>query len=424
MEGPFRLLAQPDVLRLWSAGALVNLLRWLDVLAYGLFAIEASGAPLVVTAMMLVRMLPLLVLGSVAGALADRVDRRRGLVLLLLAMAAVDALLLGLALIGRFGLATGFLGALAGGLFWALEVPIRRTMLAEAAGIERVGQSIGLEMLTNNATRMLGPAIGGGVVAWLGMTGVLVAGVAAHLLAALAVGGVAVRSTPARRGAAPLLAGLREGLAHARRSPLIQGTLAVTVIVNLWGFPSVSLGPVIAREVLRLGPTGTGLLMACEGLGALLGSLVLVQLRDDRLFRLIYLLGTALYLAGVLAFALLPWTVAAALALWLAGFGMAAFNTMQTVIPLAASPPELRGRALGLLAVAMGTAPFGFLLIGLLATGVGAPLATATIALIGLLALAASAWRWPELRRLAPLRAAPDEPGPATSGHAARASTR
>ena len=376
------------------------------MLAYGLFAIEASGAPLVVTAMMLVRMLPLLVLGSVAGALADRIDRRRGLVLLLLAMTAVDALLLGLALTGRFGLATAFLGAFAGGLFWALEVPIRRTMLADSAGIERVGQSIGLEMLTNNATRMLGPAIGGGVVAALGMTGVLVVGVVAHLLAALAVGGVAVPGGPVRRAAAPLLAGLREGLAHMRRSPLIQGTLAVTVIVNLWGFPYVSLGPVIAQEVLRLGPTGTGLLMACEGLGALIGSLVLIQLRRDRLFRLIYLLGTGLYLAGVLAFALLPWTMAAALALLLAGLGMAAFNTMQTVIPLAASPPELRGRALGLLAVAMGTAPFGFLLIGLLATGFGAPPATATVAVIGLLALAASARRWPELRRLEP----PGEP--------------
>jgi predicted MFS family arabinose efflux permease len=382
------------------------------VLAYGLFAIEASGAPIVVTAMMLVRMLPLLVLGSVAGALADRIDRRRGLLRLLLAMAAIDAVLLGLALTGRFGLATGFLGALAGGLFWALEVPIRRTMLAEAAGIERVGQSIGLEMLTNNATRMLGPAIGGAVVAALGMTGVLLVGVVAHLLAALAVAGAAWSGAPARRHATPLLTGLREGLAHARRSPLIQGTLAVTVIVNLWGFPYVSLGPVIAQDVLRLGPTGTGLLMACEGLGALLGSLVLIQLRRDRLFRLIYLVGTALYLAGVLAFALLPWITAAALALLLAGFGMAAFNTMQTVIPLAASPPELRGRALGLLAVAMGTAPFGFLLIGLLATGFGAPAATATVALIGLVALAGSALRWPELRRRAALRAEPAEPRP------------
>jgi predicted MFS family arabinose efflux permease len=184
------------------------------------------------------------------------------------------------------------------------------------------------------------------------------------------------------------------------------------VIVNLWGFPYVSLGPVIAQDVLRLGPTGTGLLMACEGLGALLGSLVLIQLRRDRLFRLIYLVGTALYLAGVLAFALLPWITAAALALLLAGFGMAAFNTMQTVIPLAASPPELRGRALGLLAVAMGTAPFGFLLIGLLATGFGAPAATATVALIGLVALAGSALRWPELRRRAALRAEPAEPRP------------
>lgn len=260
-------------------------------------------------------------------------------------------------------------------------------------------------MLTNNATRMLGPAIGGGVVAALGMNGVLAVGVVAHLLAAVAVAELASRAGAARREPSPLLAGLREGLAHTRRSPLIQATLAVTVIVNLWGFPYVSLGPVIAQEVLRLGPTGTGLLMACEGLGALIGSIVLIQLRRDRLFRLIYLLGTALYLAGVLAFALLPWTIAAALALLLAGFGMAAFNTMQTVIPLAASPPELRGRALGLLAVAMGTAPFGFLLIGLLATGFGAPAATATVALIGLVALAASAWRWLDLRRLEPLRA-------------------
>ncbi|WP_169728430.1 MFS transporter [Geminicoccus roseus] len=414
------LLRDPAVRRLWAAGAVIQCGRWLDILAFGVLVLEWTASPLAVTAILFTRMLPLLFFGSVAGTLADRVDRQRMLAASLVLVCACYGLGAWWSLDGEPHLPVAFLLSVVGGLFWSAELPMRRGLLAEIAGMERVGVSMGLELLTANVTRMVGPAVGGALVALLGFSGVLLAGLVLHGLALLAILGLRPPgpSVPKAAGPVRILAPLQEGWRHVRATPVLIGTVVVTAAINLWGFPYVSLVPVIAHEVMGLGPVGTGLLVATEGIGAFVASIFITVAAPPGWFRRIYSLGTLLFLVAVVLFGLSTSPLVAALFLIMAGVGMAGFNTMQIVLMLQGADPLLRGRALGILVGAMGLAPFGFLQFGLAASWLGASAAVVLVASVGLLAVLACVLVWPTLMRSgavsAPIRSAcPAAPPPA-----------
>ncbi len=405
------LLRDPEVLRLWGAGAVIQCARWLDILSFGVLVLEWTGSPLTVALILFVRMLPLLLLGSIAGTLADRLDRRRLLVIGLSTICALLALGAWWSSDGQAHLPMAFALAVAGGILWSGELPMRRGLLAEAAGMDRVGTSMGLEQLTSNFTRMIGPATGGALVATLGFSGVLGAGLVLHGLALLMILGVKPSAPAQPKATEPvrILAPLKEGWRYVRTTPILIGTVVVTAAMNLWGFPYMSLVPVIAHDVMKLGPVGTGLLVSAEGAGAFIGSIAITLAAPPHWFRRIYSLGTLLFLAAVVLFGFTttPWTAAACTAV--AGMGMACFGTMQMVLILQGAEPHLRGRALGILVGAMGLAPFGFLQFGLAASWLGASTAIVLVAGIGLLAVLACIATWPTLMRngqVAPVRSA------------------
>ena len=401
------LLRDPAVLRLWLAGALIQCGRWLDILAFSILVLRWTGSPLAVSLALFTRMLPLLLFGSVAGALADRVDRRKALLFGLAGVVGADGLGAWSIYAGAAPLPVAFALSAAGGLFWSMELTMRRGLLAEAAGMASIGVSMGLELLTANATRMIGPAIGGTLVAMLGFTGVLLAGAVLHGLALVALLGRHVHGTPRQAGPIRLLSPLREGWRHVRATPVLIGTVAITAAINLFGFPYVSLVPVVAREVLELGPAETGLLVACEGLGATIASLAIVAAARPAWFRRIYSLGALSFLSAVILFGHAASALAAAACLFFAGIGMAGFNTMQTVLMLAGADPLLRGRSLGILVGSMGLAPFGFLLFGITASWLGAAASVRLVAAVGICATGACLARWQTLLAKGPVTAAP-----------------
>jgi predicted MFS family arabinose efflux permease len=138
--------------------------------------------------------------------------------------------------------------------------------------------------------------------------------------------------------------------------------------------------------------------MAMEGLGALVGALVLAATVQRRHFLRVFTGGAALFLAMVLAFSLSASYAVSLVALLAAGLGIAAFGAMQSSILLVSTPPEARSRIMGMLVVCIGTQPLGVLHAGLLAESLGAASAMTVIALEGLASLAIAAWLWPELR--------------------------
>ncbi len=401
-------MREPGAARLWLAGFAVSVMRWLEMLAYSLFALGATGSPLVVALTVVCRMAPLLVATPLLTTLAERIGRRTALVAAFAAMTGLFALLLLVEASSGVGIGAVLLASLAAGIFWSLEFPLRRTMLAELGGLARIGASMGLEITSNQITRVAGAVLGGASVAWLGLGGVFAIGLVLYgigtFLVATADAGHRPPSGPV--GAAALLAGIRDGWRTVRGNGLLEGTIAVSAVFNLFAFPYVALAPVIAERRHGLGADATGLLMAGEPLAAALGALLFAALVPDRLFRVVYAAGPVLFVCGTGLFALAASLPMAVLALAVAGLGMAGFATGQMVLPMRAARPDLRVRVVGLVATSIGVAPIGLFQAGLLAEWLGAVAAQRVVSLAGLVAMALVLVRWPELLRRAPPEAA------------------
>jgi hypothetical protein len=201
-----------------------------------------------------------------------------------------------------------------------------------------------------------------------------------------------------RRSAGGLLSDILEGIRYVRGEPRIVGALSITLVANVFGFPYFSMVPVIGAEVLSLDAFYTGTLQSTDAVGALLGALALSVLARPRWYGWIFLSSTLALLTAVILFALSEVYLLSLMCLFLGGLGMAGFAAMQSTIAFATAPPELRSRAMSLVAICIGMAPIGIIHLGLMAQWLGAPTALVIMALEGMLALTVAAVRWPELR--------------------------
>jgi MFS family permease len=398
--GPRGLLAEPAVLRLWLAGVGAGVMRWLEMLALSLWVFAETGSAVAVTLIAFARMLPLLLLGAAAGAVADCLDRRRLLCGWYLILAAASLLLAGLAAIDRLTVPLVAALALLSGVFWTFEMPVRRTMLAEAAGMARVNASMGLEMTSNQATRLLGPMIGGWLIGSAGIMGVLALGALLYGAGAALLAGVGGWPPAGTRRLPGVIGQLREGFAYVRGTPLVLAVIVSTALFNLWYLPYVALAPVVAETTMRLAPGPIGVLVASEGIGAIAGSLWIATMARPAWFRLAYALGGTAIAVAVLAFAWAAEPVSSFVLLMLGGFGIACFATMQTSLLLIVVPPAMRVRAMGVLTLAIGTAPLGFAITGALAEWLGPRLALGAIAAFGAVSMLTCMAIWRPLRLL------------------------
>ncbi len=398
--GRFALLRRPDFLRLWLAGGFSGTIRWLETLAIGLYTFHETGSPFLVTAMLFARTLPSLLLGAPVGALAARLDRKRLLMASFAVLTGAGAALFALAHTGRLELWHVAAGAVLSGCTWAMDHPVRRTMLGEVAGNRRLAVAMSLDMATVHATRALGPLAGGALLHWHGIAGVYA--LAVVLNGASLLNASRLRYRPRNEAPSPTLRFTRvlsDGIAFARGNPLVLGVLTVTMLVNLFGFSYVSIAPVIGEQVLGLDPVRVGLMMATEGLGAFIGSLVLATFVRPAWYRPVFSAGAAGFVAMVTLFSLSTWFAATLPVLLVAGLAVAGFAAMQGTLLMHGTPPEMRSRVMGLLSLAIGAAPFGILLVGALSEWLGPARALTICSLTGLTALAGVAVVWPALRR-------------------------
>jgi predicted MFS family arabinose efflux permease len=173
------------------------------------------------------------------------------------------------------------------------------------------------------------------------------------------------RDTKSLRMASLPVAG--EGMRYVRSNQTILAVVLITLIMNLWIFPHVSLLPVFAREVLHKGPIELGFLSTGTGLGSFVGLLTLNFLRQRVNVGTLFVVGTGWMCVALVVFALshvypLSWAM-----LFCAGMGMACFGTLQSTIVLLSTSDEMRSRVMGILVLAIGGDPLGQLQIGTLA---------------------------------------------------------
>jgi len=392
------LIGEPDFRRLWLIGLVVFSVRWLEMLAVAVFAYQRTGSPFVVALLTMLRMLPMALFGALIGAAAERVERRRALVLVVASMLLCSIALALLAWSDALEVWHLALASFISGLTWTTDNPVRRTMIGEVVGPERMSAAMSIDVGANNASRMLGPTVGGILLATLGIGGAFAVSVAGYLVAAMVALRVRHRNTAALSTAAGVLERMIEGLVLVRRDPRLSGTMVITVIYNTFGWPFTSMIPVIGQDNLGLGAAGIGLLASMDGVGAFCGAIAIALCAKPPHFARLYVGGVALYLLMLPVFALAPGPLLAGSVLLLTGLANSGFSIMQATLVYLAAPPEMRSRVFGVLSVCIGVGMIGFLHLGWLASIIGATWAIVTIGAEGLVALLLTRRWWHAVR--------------------------
>ena len=387
-----RMIEAPDFWRLWYVGLVVATVRWVETVAVGVVVYQRTDSAFLVSMMTMLRLLPMGLFGVFLGALAERFDRGRTLFIVVLLMSGTSAILAVLDQTGQLEIWHLAVASFINGCGWCTDNPVRRVMIGEIVGRERMGTAMSLDVGASNASRMVGPVIGGILLAGAGLQGVLILSSLMYCAALWAVLTIHARAAHAAEPG-PVLARIAEGLALARSDKRIRGVLIVTVIYNVFAWPFTSMIPVIGRDRLHLGPEGVGLLATMDGIGAFVGALVLALWLTPKWYGRAFVGGVLCYMLTVVIFALAQIPVLAGAALLLTGVGGAGFGTMQATLVYLASPAEMRSRILGVLTVCIGIGPIGFLWLGWLADRIGSHSATAVTGTLGLLAMATT-WRW------------------------------
>jgi MFS family permease len=387
----FRSLRRHRNYRIFFFGQLVSLAgSWMQNIALAWLVLELSGSPLAIGALAFARFLPFTVFGLVAGVVADRVDSRR---LVMASQASALLVSVALAIVTLTGTATlplVYVLAALGGLTLAFDAPGRQSLTYQMVGPNSLPNAVALNASLFNASRVIGPAIAGVVIAAFGTGVCFVINAFSFfaVLAALASLRTDELHVVERDASARVFNGLRRALAYVRHDSQLRTILGVVTVVSTVGFNFHVLVPLLASDQLSVGPEGFGLLSASFGLGALAGALTTATFRQAswRLF------ATGATGFGVLALALAPVThaVLAGVLLFAVGVSFTLFTANANALVQLGSPDKLRGRMIALYLFAfVGTAPLGGLITGWLADLGGTELAFAvagvtSLATIGL----------------------------------------
>ena len=382
-----RLPRQSDFWRLWLVGLVMFAVRWVEMVVVGIFAYQVTGSAFIVTMLTLLRILPMALFGAFAGAATDRLNRRLALIVVLLVTLATSSAMALLSLAGRLEIWHLAVSCFINGTAWATDMSLRRIMIGEVVGVERVATAMALDSGASNASRMVGPALGGVLLATAGIHAVFILSVVLYLVAIAAAFGLHYRNRIAPAAAVSMLGRIVEGLSEVRRSRQLSGFYAVTAIFNVFGWPFFSLIPVVGKDDLGLGPEGVGVLSSMDGAGAMIGAVSVILLARPAHYHALYVGSVAVFQVLLIGFALTSQPLFAGMFLLMLGIASAFFAVMQSTLIFRSVVPAMRARMLGLLSVCIGVGPIGFLQIGLLAEAVGAKLAIIIIGIEGLVAL-------------------------------------
>jgi len=389
--------------RLFFSGQSVSLVgTWITRVATSWLVYRLTGSELLLGVVGFCGQIPTMLLAPFAGVLVDRWDRHRLLVLTQAASMLQSFVLAVLTL--RHEITVPWLLGLqiVQGVINAFDTPARQAFVVEMVEDRAdLANAIALNSSMVNGSRIIGPSIGGLLIAAVGEGWCFLADAVSYLFVIASLLMMRLPSARSARVEARVLEELRVGYRYVRESAPIRTALVVLAIVSTMAMPYTVLMPAYAAEVLHGGPNTLGLLMTASGVGALGGGLYLASRQSVVGLGRVAAYSTLIFGAGLVAFAFTTslWVALAVLPFVGAGFmvEMAATNTvLQTLVT-----DDLRGRVMAFYTMAFfGTAPLGSLLAGLAADRIGARW---TIAAGGVISVAAGFWlvsRLPALRAI------------------------
>lgn len=361
--------------RLYFCGQALSLIgTWMQATAQAWLVLTLSGSAAVLGVVVALQALPVLLLGPYAGVVADRVDRRKLMIVLQSVMGLLAAVLAVLALGGWVQVWQVAVLAVLLGLNNAFENPARQAFIHQIVGNDLIRNAVTLNSVLVNAARAIGPAAAGVILAAVGAGWCFAINAASFVAVVVSLWMMRTDEIAYEEPVARAKGQLREGLRYVGGRPTLWVPLVMMAIVGTlaYEFP-VSL-PVAAREVFGGGPQAFGFMTSSMGIGAVIGGLV-VAARGTTGLRTLTLaaLGFGVTIAIT---AVVPSLWMAIVALFFVGWLSVSFMSTGNATLQLESEPQMRGRVMALWSVAfMGSTPIGGPIIGAISEYAGARVA-------------------------------------------------
>ena len=359
---------------LWGAGGMTGIARAMEFLALSLYALQELGLPYLVTIIFAARMLPMSLLGIIIGTISERISPLL-LIKIIYALSNIfTATSVILVITNNFNVYFAFTLAFINGITWVVDLAVRRRVLAENIKKNLLSSSLAMETLSNNATRLIGPLCAGSLYAFVGLSGIFCLQLLMYIFAL----GLIFRfkdntnNKNSLNSSNKIVSNIKEHWAHGLLGEILKTSknayslislrfvLITTLIFNVFGFPLVSLIPVLGREKLMLSEFNIGILASSEGLGALIGALLIGNISPQKYLSLIFITGVGGFFFGMYLFSYSPNLLIAFISLTCGGIFLSGFSTMQGALVYQASTTS-RGNNFGILVTCIGTAPLGLI---------------------------------------------------------------
>ena len=346
----------------------------MQMLARGYLAFELTGSFAALGLIGLANAIPMLALSLYGGVIADRFPKK----LVLQAGQAVSALIaLAVAMLLVADLLTFPYLLAAGavqGVVMALMMPSRQSILPEVVGMERLMNAVSLQAAGMNLMRLMGPAAGGFLIAWVGAESLYFIMTAMYLLAVAALMPVQLRHEGGGRAARRPRGGgggLIEGLRYIRNDATIFMLLVMTFVISILAMPYLLMLPGFVDEIFGGGPKELGLLISVGGVGSLIGALTLASLPAKR--RGLMLLTSGLVMGfALVGFSASPSIWIGGVFMFFVGVGSAGRQALGNVLLQSYTENEYRGRVMSIYMTQISLMSLGAFIIGIIAEAVGA----------------------------------------------------
>ena len=393
--GAFRALSYPDYFWFWSSYFVSNVGSWMQGIAQGWLLFELTSSPFYLGLFSSLRMVMLLSFFILGGILSDRIDRRK-VMLAIQWISALTALALAL-LVSTQTIRVWHifvLGAITS-TTWAFEQPVRQALLPQLVKREDLVNALALNAVTWNGAGLLGPSLVGISVPYIGIDGCFYVNVISYLAVIGALMRMRVPALDHSHARSTVIQSLVDAFGYVRHEKVIATFLTVSAIFNIFGRSYITLLPVFAKDVLRVGVSGFGYISAGPGLGTIIGSLTLASLGRVAAKRSRMVAILVVFSACLVGFAATGDARVAFGLLVAVGALSTVFETLLNTSIQLRVEETFRGRVSGFYGLTGGgLREFGGMQAGFVAEWTGAPFAITTgaviLAIVGYLVLGAT----------------------------------
>lgn len=397
----FRAFHSHNYRLLWPANFLTYIPMWIQMTMLGWMVLVLTDSPFLVALVGFFGWSPMLILGLVGGFIADTGRRKNILLATQLTNLVVSLAMIMLLMTESERFWHAYIAMILVGTSRALDMPSRRTLILDMLGRGGVANGIALDQVAMSASLAFGPALAGILIKTTGFAGGYVAIFIAYSVGLMLVWNLKIdfrkRNDLDGKGTIrDLLLGLRYVSGHRT----IVAIVLITILMNLLLFSHSHMVPVIAREVLAVGPLLMGVLAAAAGFGSMVGAVIVASATKIRYPGRLFLGGSLLALIFLFLFSMSGQYLISILLLLVLGFGASGFSTTQATMVMLIADEEMRGKALGVVSLAIGAGPLGALLVGTVAYLWTPSFALGLNALVGILLIGLIGFLMPSLRRI------------------------